>query len=76
VAQLCERLCTTNIVSTASGTRPRLRNRTRFSTISTPAEILGGRLSGVDLIVLGQAIVIPIAYTIWVFSRRDLPAPD
>ena len=40
------------------------------------ADILAGRLSGVDLMVLGLAIVIPITYALYVFPRRDLPAPD
>jgi len=40
------------------------------------ADILAGRLSGVDLMVLGLAIVIPLAYALYVFPRRDLPAPD
>jgi ABC-type transport system involved in multi-copper enzyme maturation permease subunit len=40
------------------------------------ADILAGRLSGLDLMVLGLAIVIPITYALYVFPRRDLPAPD
>lgn len=40
------------------------------------ADILAGNLSGFDLIVLALAIVIPLAYALYVFPRRDLPAPD
>ena len=40
------------------------------------ADILAGSLSGLDLIVLCVAIVIPLAYALYVFPRRDLPAPD
>ncbi len=40
------------------------------------ADILAGRLSGFDVTVLGLAIVIPLAYALYVFPRRDLPAPD
>ena len=40
------------------------------------ADILAGRLSAFDLMVLGLAIVIPLAYALYVFPRRDLPAPD
>jgi ABC-2 type transport system permease protein len=40
------------------------------------ADILAGRLSTFDLLVLGVSIVIPLAYALYVFPRRDLPAPD
>jgi ABC-2 type transport system permease protein len=40
------------------------------------ADILAGRPSAFDLMVLGLAIVIPITYALYVFPRRDLPAPD
>ena len=40
------------------------------------ADILAGRLSASDLIVLSLAIVIPLAYAFYIFPRRDLPAPD
>ena len=40
------------------------------------ADILAGRLSAFDLVVLGLAIVIPLAYALYIFPRRDLPAPD
>jgi ABC-type transport system involved in multi-copper enzyme maturation permease subunit len=40
------------------------------------ADILAGRLSAFDLMVLGLAIMIPLAYALYIFPRRDLPAPD
>jgi beta-exotoxin I transport system permease protein len=40
------------------------------------ADILAGRLSAFDLVVLGLAIMIPLAYAFYIFPRRDLPAPD
>ncbi len=40
------------------------------------ADIVAGRLSAFDLMVLGLAIVIPLAYALYIFPRRDLPAPD
>ncbi len=40
------------------------------------ADILAGRLSAFDLMVLGLAIVVPLTYALYVFPRRDLPAPD
>ncbi len=40
------------------------------------SEILAGRPSAFDLMVLGLAIVLPLAYALYVFPRRDLPAPD
>jgi len=40
------------------------------------ADILAGHLSRLDLVVLGLAIVIPFSYALYVFPRRDLPAPD
>ena len=40
------------------------------------ADILAGRLSAADLIVLSLAVVIPLTYALYIFPRRDLPAPD
>jgi ABC-2 type transport system permease protein len=38
-------------------------------------EILGGAVEPVDLLICGLAFVIPIAYALIVFPRRDLAAP-
>ena len=40
------------------------------------ADILAGRLSASDLMVLSLAVVIPLTYAFYIFPRRDLPAPD
>jgi len=40
------------------------------------ADILAGRLSASDLMVLSLAVVIPLTYALYIFPRRDLPAPD
>lgn len=40
------------------------------------ADILAGRMSGLDLAILGMAIALPLAYALFVFPRRDIPAPD
>ena len=40
------------------------------------ADILAARLSAADLTVLALAVVIPLAYALYIFPRRDLPAPD
>jgi ABC-type transport system involved in multi-copper enzyme maturation permease subunit len=40
------------------------------------ADILAGRYSALDLLVLVLAILIPLAYALYVFPRRDLPAAD
>lgn len=40
------------------------------------ADILAGRPSAFDLLVLAVALVIPLAYALYIFPRRDLPAPD
>jgi ABC-type transport system involved in multi-copper enzyme maturation permease subunit len=40
-----------------------------------PAEILSGDLDPIDLLILGIAFVLPIAYALIVFPRRDLAAP-
>lgn len=41
-----------------------------------PAEILAGEADPLDLIILAAAVVIPIAYALIVFPRRDLAAPS
>lgn len=38
-------------------------------------EILGGAVDPIDLLICGVAFVIPIAYALVVFPRRDLAAP-
>ena len=38
-------------------------------------EILGGAVEPIDLLICGLAFVIPIAYALVVFPRRDLAAP-
>jgi ABC-type transport system involved in multi-copper enzyme maturation permease subunit len=40
-----------------------------------PTEILGGQLDPIDLLVTGFAFVVPIAWALFVFPRRDLAAP-
>jgi len=40
-----------------------------------PTEILTGALDPIDLVILGIAFVLPIAYALVVFPRRDLAAP-
>jgi ABC-2 type transport system permease protein len=40
-----------------------------------PGEILTGDADPVDFLILAVAIVIPVAYALWVFPRRDLAAP-
>jgi ABC-2 type transport system permease protein len=40
-----------------------------------PTEILGGQLDPIDLLVTGVAFVVPIAWALVVFPRRDLAAP-
>ena len=40
-----------------------------------PGEILEGALDPIDLVILGIAFVVPIAYALVVFPRRDLAAP-
>jgi ABC-type transport system involved in multi-copper enzyme maturation permease subunit len=40
-----------------------------------PTEILEGALDPTDLVILGIAFVVPIAYALIVFPRRDLAAP-
>ena len=40
-----------------------------------PAEILQGALDPLDLVITGIAFVVPIAYALLVFPRRDLAAP-
>ena len=40
-----------------------------------PTEILGGQLDPVDLLITGIAFVLPIAWALVVFPRRDLAAP-
>jgi ABC-2 type transport system permease protein len=40
-----------------------------------PTEILAGRLEPVDLVVTGIAFILPIAWALAVFPRRDLAAP-
>ncbi len=40
------------------------------------ADILAGRLSASDLMVLSLAVVLPLTYALYIFPRRDLPAPD
>jgi ABC-2 type transport system permease protein len=39
------------------------------------AEILGGQLDPVDLLILAAAAVVPIVYALVVFPRRELAAP-
>jgi len=41
-----------------------------------PAEILAGNVDPLDLVILAAATVIPIAYALIVFPRRDLAAPS
>jgi len=41
-----------------------------------PAEILGGKPDGVDLLVLVGVAVAATAYGLWIFPRRDLAAPS
>ncbi|HET8586249.1 MAG TPA: ABC transporter permease subunit [Candidatus Limnocylindria bacterium] len=41
-----------------------------------PVEILSGRLDPADLLLLGVATLLPIAYALIVFPRRDLAAPS
>ena len=40
-----------------------------------PTEILAGAAEPIDLLILGLAFLIPIAYALFVFPRRDLAAP-
>lgn len=40
-----------------------------------PEEILTGALDPIDLVILGAAFVLPIAYALVAFPRRDLAAP-
>jgi ABC-2 type transport system permease protein len=40
-----------------------------------PAEILEGAVDPIDLLIVGIAFVLPIAYALIVFPRRDLAAP-
>lgn len=40
-----------------------------------PTEILAGAVEPIDLLICGLAFVIPIAYALVVFPRRDLAAP-
>ena len=40
-----------------------------------PTEILAGAAEPIDLLILGLAFLIPIAYALIVFPRRDLAAP-
>ncbi len=40
------------------------------------ADILADRLSAFDVAVLLLAIVVPFGFALYVFPRRDLPAPD
>jgi ABC-2 type transport system permease protein len=41
-----------------------------------PTEILAGQTDPLDLVIVGLACVIPIAYALVVFPRRDLAAPS
>jgi len=40
------------------------------------ADILADRASAFDAAVLIVAIVVPLAFALYIFPRRDLPAPD
>jgi ABC-2 type transport system permease protein len=41
-----------------------------------PAEILTGAADPLDFVILGLAVVLPIAYALVIFPRRDLAAPS
>jgi len=41
-----------------------------------PGKILTGEGDPLDFLILAVAIVIPVAYALWVFPRRDLAAPS
>jgi ABC-2 type transport system permease protein len=41
-----------------------------------PGKILTGQTDWVDFLILAVAIAIPVAYSLWVFPRRDLAAPS
>jgi ABC-2 type transport system permease protein len=41
-----------------------------------PSEILTGQADPMDFVILGAAVLIPVAYAWIVFPRRDLAAPD
>jgi hypothetical protein len=40
-----------------------------------PGDILRGEAAPLDFVILGLAAVIPVAYALIVFPRRDLAAP-
>lgn len=41
-----------------------------------PAEILGGHADPFDFALLALLTLVPLAYALWIFPRRDLAAPD
>jgi ABC-type transport system involved in multi-copper enzyme maturation permease subunit len=41
-----------------------------------PAELLTGKADPTDFLILGVAILVPVAYALVIFPRRDLAAPD
>jgi ABC-2 type transport system permease protein len=41
-----------------------------------PSEILTGQADPLDFVILAAAVVVPVAYALVVFPRRDLAAPD
>jgi hypothetical protein len=41
-----------------------------------PGKILTGKAEWSDFAILAVAIVIPVAYALWAFPRRDLAAPS
>ena len=41
-----------------------------------PGKILTGKTDPIDFLILAVAIVIPVAYALWAFPRRDLAAPS
>lgn len=41
-----------------------------------PTELLTGKTDPVDFLILGAAVLIPVVYSLVVFPRRDLAAPD
>jgi len=40
-----------------------------------PSEILAGKADPLDFVLLGLVSLVPLAYALWVFQRRDLAAP-
>ena len=40
-----------------------------------PGEILAGNADPLDFVLLGVVLLVPLAYALWIFPRRDLAAP-